>query len=76
MRQSISVGGNGGNLISRGDLARVRRTILARRGEAALLAREIGISHTSLCQVLRGRSRSARILAAAIVRAAELEARA
>lgn len=54
-------------------LAKIRRTLLRHRGELARLAEQLGVTRTTVSQVLRGRAVSERILQAAAARAAELE---
>lgn len=51
---------------------RVRRILLARRGEVSRLARELGVSPSAVANVLKGRIVSAAILATCTERAAQL----
>lgn len=53
-------------------LTKIRRVLLRHRGELSRLAEQLGVTRTTVSQVLRGRSVSARILQAAAARAAEL----
>jgi transcriptional regulator with XRE-family HTH domain len=50
----------------------VKRVLKGRRGAAAELARELGISQVSVSSVLKGRTKSARILNAATLKAAQI----
>ena len=54
-------------------LTKIRRVLLRNRGEIGRLAKQLGVTSTTVSQVLRGRAVSKRILEAAAARAAELE---
>jgi DNA-binding LacI/PurR family transcriptional regulator len=54
-------------------LTKIRRVLLRNRGEIRRLAQQLGVTPTTVSQVLRGRAVSKRIVEAAAARAAELE---
>jgi len=54
-------------------LTKIRRVLLRNRGEIGRLARQLGVTPTTVSQVLKGRAVSKRILEAAAARAAELQ---
>jgi DNA-binding transcriptional regulator YdaS (Cro superfamily) len=55
------------------NLAKIRRVLLRNRGEIGRLAKQLGVTPTTVSQVLKGRAVSQRIVEAAAARAAELE---
>jgi DNA-binding LacI/PurR family transcriptional regulator len=55
------------------NLTKIRRVLIRNRGEIRRLAKQLGVTPTTVSQVLKGRSISKRILEAAAARAAELE---
>jgi transcriptional regulator with XRE-family HTH domain len=55
------------------NLTKIRRVLLRNRGEIGRLAKQLGVTPTTVSQVLRGRAVSKRIMEAAAARAAELE---
>ena len=55
------------------NLTKIRRVLIRNRGEIGRLARQLGVTPTTVSQVLKGRAVSKRILEAAAARAAELE---
>lgn len=54
-------------------LTKIRKVLLRHRGEISRLADQLGVTKTTVSQVLKGRAVSERILQAAAERAAELE---
>jgi len=55
------------------NLTKIRRVLIRNRGEIRRLAKQLGVTPTTVSQVLKGRSTSKRILEAAAARAAELQ---
>jgi DNA-binding transcriptional regulator YdaS (Cro superfamily) len=55
------------------NLTKIRRVLLRNRGEIGRLAKQLGVTPTTVSQVLKGRAVSKRILEAAAARAAEIE---
>jgi DNA-binding transcriptional regulator YdaS (Cro superfamily) len=55
------------------NLTKIRRVLLRNRGEIGRLAKRLGVTPTTVSQVLKGRAVSQRIVEAAAARAAELE---